>query len=424
MSSSRVLLALLLSGAVGYAADPPLSLKSLDGKTHTGELVSISDKEVVLKADGKEVRTRLDAVVQIDFQPMPPAAVSKDGFTSVELTDGSLLRCKKFGIQGKEAAITLTSGQQFKVPLSAISSVLQEANQEALAKQFRNYLAQSKKQRSDFLLVRRGDVLNGLDGTIGDGDEKGENVEFTRSGAKRSIALAKVQGLIFFREADPKMVPAVCKLLDTARNEIMAASVTKSAQGLSVTTPAGAKIDYDRKLIARLDYSKGKLTFLSDIDPVELVETCTEGQDSVQHYRRDKNLDGGPIRIGPSLFSKGLALHAHTEIEYDLKGEYREFKAYLGIDDAIGGGEGPTVVKILGDGKELLSVVLKKGDKLNPRATEKSKNSASRDPKDNAFVLPVTLSVVNVLKLRIIVSSGDILDLGKHATLAEAMVSK
>ena len=44
--------------------------------------------------------------------------------------------------------------------------------------------------------------------------------------------------------------------------------------------------------------------------------------------------------------------------------------------------------------------------------------------KDNPMVLPLKLSVVNVLKLRIIVASGDLLDLGKHATLAEAQVSK
>src|SRR5262249_24119870 len=159
----------------------------------------------------------------------------------------------------------------------------------------------------------------------------------------------KVQGIIFLREADPNMTPAVCKLLDTARNEVMAATVAKSKDGVAIVTPAGAKIDYPRKLIARLDYSKGKLTFLSDMEPSEIVETCTEGQDSVQHYHRDNNLDGGPVRVGPTSFGKGLSLHAHTELEYDLKGEYREFKGYLGIEETIGGGDGPTTVKILGD---------------------------------------------------------------------------
>jgi hypothetical protein len=424
MSVLRVLLVLLVSAVPAFAADPPLSLRTLDGKTLSGELIGIDAKEVKLKIGGRDVATPLDKVVQIDFQPMPPGVPPRDAFTAVELTDGSKLRCSKFAVRGKEATLTLTAGQEFKVPLGTVTYVLNEANNETLVKQFRDYLAKSKQQRSDFLLVKRDDVLNGLDGTVGDGDEKGENVEFTRSGAKRNISLAKVQGIIFQREADPNMTPAVCKVLDTARNEIMAASVSKSKDGIAIVTPAGAKIDYPRKLIARLDYSKGKLTFLSDMDPSEVVETCTEGADSVQHYHRDKNLDGGPIRVGPTGFGKGLSMHAHTELEYDLKGEYREFKAYLGVEESIGGGDGPTVVKILGDGKELISVSLKKGEKLNPKAIDKAKSSQTREAKDNPSLLPITLSVVNVLKLRIVVASGDLLDLGKHATLGEALVSK
>jgi hypothetical protein len=421
MSVPRVALGLLVCCSAAWAADPPISIRTLDGKTITGELTGITDREVQLKVDGKPLSTPLESVLQIDIQPLPVGAASKSAYSAVALTDGSVLRCSKFGIKGKDATLTLSADQQFTVPLTAVSSVLNEANNEALGKHFRDYVAKSKQKRSDFLLVKRGEALNGLDGTVGDGDEKGENVEFTREGQKLPISLAKTQGIIFFRETDPKMVPAACKLLDMARNEVMIATIAKSEKGFQITTPSGAKIDYPRQLIARLDYSKGKLTFLSDIDPVEIVENCTEGQDSVQHFHRDKNLDGGAIRIGPSSYSKGLSLHSHTELEYDLKGEYREFSAFLGIEESIGGGDGPTVVKILGDGKELYNGTLKKGQKLNPTAKPPGAAAAK---KDNEMVLPLKLSVVNVLKLRIVVESGDLLDLGKHATLAEAQVSK
>jgi len=412
----RIPLVLLLSASATLAADLPASLKTLDGRTITGEVLQVSDQEILMHAGGKEVRTRVDAIVQLDFQPVPAAAAAKAPFTSVELTDGSQLRCSKLSVKGKEATLALAAGPEIKVALNSIAYILHEAGDPAFMKQFADYLAKTKKERSDYLLAKRGDTLNGLDGTIGEGDENGETVQFTRSGATRNISLAKVQGLIFFREADAKMAPAVCKVLDTARNVVAAASITKTGMGYVVTTPAGAKIDYPVKLLARLDYSKGKLTYLSDIDPSEVVETCTEGQDSVQHYRRDRNLDDGPIRIGATPYSKGLALHSHTELEYDLKGEYREFQAFLGVEEGIGGGDGPTVVRIRGDTKELFTTVLKKGQKNNP--------AAQKDKKLNPLVTPIKLSVVNVLKLRIVVESGDRLDLGKHATLAEARVSK
>jgi hypothetical protein len=426
MLRTRVIITFLLFVSGGLAADPPLSVQLLDGKSLSGELVSINDREIKLKVEGKEIIRPLESVLQIDFQAMPTGAPPKDTFVAVGLTDGSALRCSKFAIKGKDATLTLAAGPSLTVPISALTYFLNEANDPALAKQFREYVARSKQQHTDYLMVKQkgSNTLNGLDGTVGDGDAMGENVEFTRQGQKRSISLAKTQGLIFYREADAKMAPAICKLLDTARNEIQVGTVAKTDKGLTVTTPAGAKIEYPRALIARLDYSKGKLTFLSDIDPVEVVETCTEGPDSVQHYHRDKNLDNGPIRIGPTPYPKGLAMHAHSEIEYDLKGEYREFKAVIGVEDGIGGGEGPTLVKILGDGKELYSRKHAKGERFDPPAAPVKPVGVGTKKPEQLWALPVKLSVVNVQKLRIIVASGDMLDLSKHATLAEAQVSK
>ena len=74
----------------------------------------------------------------------------------------------------------------------------------------------------------------------------------------------------------------------------------------------------------------------------------TSNFDFVDTYRRDKNLDNGPLRIYGELYAIGLALHAHTELEYDLKGDYREFHAIAGIDQSVGGVGGPVVLVIEG----------------------------------------------------------------------------
>ena len=45
-------------------------------------------------------------------------------------------------------------------------------------------------------------------------------------------------------------------------------------------------------------------------------------------------------------------MHSRTEVTFDLEGEYREFKAVLGIDDNVTqGSEDPVIVRIEGDGK-------------------------------------------------------------------------
>jgi hypothetical protein len=315
-------------------------------------------------------------------------------------------------IKGKQAELTLLGGQAVRVPLAAVASILNDAQNESFRKEWTARLG--KKRRRDVLAVRKknadspeGVVVSGLEGTAGEGDDSGTKIAFAvrvseRSTVRRTFSLAAVHGLIFVREPDPKAAPVVCKLTDAQRNLVMASSIASTPAGLAVTTPAGARIEYKTEALVRLDYSKGKLTFLSDLDPVRVVETSTD--ELVYNYRRDKNLDGGPLRLGGNAYAKGLALHAYAELEYDLQGEYREFKAVAGFDEQVGGIEGPVLLRIEGDGKELYSRTF--------------------DRKDKVRWEPITLNVKDVQRLRIVVSSGDLLDLGKHLELADAKVSK
>ena len=101
------------------------------------------------------------------------------------------------------------------------------------------------------------------------------------------------------------------------------------------------------------------------------------------------------------LFAKGLSVHAYTELVYDISGEYKEFKAILGVDPKVPG-DSHVKVTIEGDGKELFSGEINRKDE--PR--------------------PLTLDIKNVKQLRIVVASAGLLDLGNHVCLADAKVSK
>jgi hypothetical protein len=395
------------------------TVQTLEGTMLRGEVTNITDTKVSVKVDGKEEQ-KLDVaqVVQINFKPLP--GPSKDPYIAVELTDGTALRCKNFTIKKKDVSLTLLGGKELKVSLEMIQYILKDAHDANLAKQFKEKFL--GKPHSTDLVIRKNnnDVLNGREGTFGDADEKGTTIEFTTkvSGEMKKInaSFANLQGMMFSRTgpSGDVMKPALCKLYDTERNEIMVLSISKSETGYAVGTPAGAKFDLGRDLVARLDYSKGKLTFLSDLNPSEVKETSTDG--AVDHYRRDKPFTSetpGSLKLRivkegakeeVKVFRKGLALHSRTELEYDLKGEYREFKAIIGIDASLDSAE-PTVVKILGDGKELYKFT------LQPDV----KKQGAQD---------VTLSVKNVIKLRLIVQSAKFLDLGSQALLAEARVSK
>jgi hypothetical protein len=116
--------------------------------------------------------------------------------------------------------------------------------------------------------------------------------------------------------------------------------VVLNADGLAVTTVAGARVAVkEPKLLARLDFSKGKLAFLSDLTPTrDAVTLATEDDDLYARfirYRKDLNLDNGAIRLGGKQFPKGVTLHAGTQLTYDVGGDYKELRASLGVDDGV-----------------------------------------------------------------------------------------
>jgi hypothetical protein len=198
----------------------------------------------------------------------------------------------------------------------------------------------------------------------------------------------------------------VCKLLDTIQDVVMVSSVASKDGGLTVTTPAGAKIDFRNEQVARLDYTKGKLEYLSDLAPSKVVEKSNldEGDNPDQwHVYKDTNLDKKPLTVGGATYAKGLALKPYAELNYVLKGDYREFEAVVGIDDAVSAA-GAVILVIEGDGKELTNLTINSEDKKRSRS--------------------VVLNIKDVQRLRIIVKADGEFDTSRHLDLADAKLRK
>jgi hypothetical protein len=391
------LFALLLTSSVGPAAE----LRTLTGESYSGDLVSLTDKEIIIKVDKKEVITPIAQVLYLSFQP-PSSPKADVKFSEVELNDGSQLHCKTVVFNGKDMKLTLLGGQDLTLPIAAVTYVFHEANDAATHQEWQK-LFSGKKRNRDVVVRKAGEKLTSISGTLGDADAKGENMAFeSETGRKIDVPLGKIQGLHFQRQVDPDAKPPQFKMLDTMGNVLLVASATYADKNLTATTPSGAKIAVSRPEVVKLDYSKGKLTYLSDfgLDKMKLLQTSTI--DFIEQIGRDMNLDKKPITLGRKTYTKGLAMHARTEITFDLDGEYREFKATIGIDDNVAGRDDGTIVKVLGDGKELASLIVARKDKPQEK----------------------TLNVKDVQKLTIIVASPDLLDLGRHVDLADAKVSK
>ncbi len=411
--SVRLFVAVLcLTAVAAWSAEPVPAkrnlpeLHTLKGTILKGELVQVTEKGIGLKQNGRTLLTPLDQVLKLDFPAVAP--IKPEGkYADVELTDGSRFHCKAWTIKAEQVELKTMADRKIELPLASVTYILNDAQEEKYRKEWAERLL--RKRRRDVAAVVVDGSVRAVEGTFSAADAAGETITFqtAATGRKGTLKLSNLHGLLFQREIDPNAPSMLCKLYDSYGDFFVVSALNKTADGLALTTPAGAKLEIGQASVTQLDYTLDKLAFLSRLEPSKVVQTSNF--DFVDTYRRDKNLDNGVLRIYSETFSNGLALHAHTELEYDLKGDYREFHAIAGIDQSVGGVGGPVVLVIQGviDGetKDLYKKTFTRKDK---------------DKKEGA----INLNVKDVQKLRIVVRTGDLFDNGKHLDLVDAKIQK
>jgi hypothetical protein len=413
MPLRRALIAVLFCVSTTRAAD----VTTLNMGVLAGDVVSISEKEIVLKnKDGIEAKVPMDEVLAIDYGTAGrPKNDAK--YSDVELTDGSVLHCSSFLVKENNAVFkVLTTGQEVTTPLADIANVLLEGHVAKFRKDWDERITRVRKQDVYVDYNPKTESFRVVEGTFLKGNAAGTELNFNYLGAVRKVSLEKdpekesnIYGIIFVRGVNAAAKPVACKLIDAENNLIYVSAVKTTAAGIEVETSCGVKLLYQPQTVARFDYRTSRLAYLGDLKPSNLVETSPF--DTVEHYQVNRNLDGGQLKLGGKVYQSGIAVHAFTEIEFNIKGDYREFKALVGVDDDVSGHDGATPVKILGadrtgaDWKELASFAVERKDR-------------GKAPK------VVSINIKDVQKLKIIVGTGDLQDIGKHVDFADAQVTK
>ena len=86
--------------------------------------------------------------------------------------------------------------------------------------------------------------------------------------------------------------------------------------------------------------------YISDIQPLR----ATVGWND--RIRNDLSIEDNPIRIAGKRYTKGVGVHAVSEIVYVLKPSYERFVAHAGVDDEKDG-QGTVVFEVYADGRLL-----------------------------------------------------------------------
>jgi NPCBM/NEW2 domain len=392
MRSWPVWFVLFFFTSYGGAAD----LTTLKGKKHSGELVSLDDKAVVLKTAEGEVSTPLAEILQLTLQAPPPVKFP-DKYIDVEFIDGTLLHCRAFTLKGKDVQLTVLPDWKLSVPMKSVFYILTDAQDPATRKEWDTIV--SERARSDRFFVRQNNRLDGLEGTFGDADADGKQIAFTNlKGEKFKFPIERFVAMLFNNRLEGNIPATTCRVNDAYKNIVVAQKATLKGASLSITTVAGVTIDYSAlQAVAMLDYSKDKIVYLSDLKPS--AEEKPFDELSVL-YSKDVNLDNQPIQLEGVPFSKGLVIHPPLVLTYAIGGEYKEFKATIGVETSV---QTPSHVRLIieGDGRKLFEAEVKVKDKP----------------------VPVTLDIKKIRSLKIRVLPEGF-PYGHQVTLADAKVTK
>ncbi|VTS05139.1 NPCBM/NEW2 domain-containing protein [Tuwongella immobilis] len=391
---------------------------TLSGEKLTGSLTAITATNLVIQTAAGPKTLPFSQLLMLDFagtasKPIPLGADAR--IIRLELVDGSQFNASAVRILAKSVAATLPTSdpkvtRDVEIPLTQINWLLRDAQDPQNLASLQTML--SKRSKRDMLLVRRGmGQFDALEGTLLGGDETGEAFSFQlTTGRTQTPKLTRTAGLIFSPPAlVNEAVPAICRGIDPNGNTMALKSIRLVGTGATLETVGGVSLQYPDITALKFDFSRGNIRYLSDLTPLEAgrnaggnLLSLTDLPTRYFGTRMDSTLDGGStITLNDKVFDKGISMHAPSQLNFDLGGDYQTLKAVLGVE-ALEGFETETQLVIEGDGRELFKASLKSGDAPQP----------------------ISLNVKDVRTLRIVTKGNKPSPFEFKITLADAKVTK
>jgi hypothetical protein len=374
---------------------PDVDVQDFQGNEYDGTLKSLTQEEVrFAEEDLKPLKT--SDVLSVQFAN--PKRVRGITASKIFLLNGNMFLAQSMKSEGDAATVTSPCIGEQQISMKSIKSILYGRIDDYVAKTWDDL--STREIRGDMLILRKGNTLDFLTGVIG--DITPETIQFLTSGQQIPVKKEKVFGIIFYRKDAISSKVSPVRLEFSTGETASVDAISVEGQNMSITWPDGKVQKMNADVLKSIDYSRGKLVYVSDLKPVnvEYVARPVPGGSSVFntmfHMRKDQHIYGESLRLGSKAFKKGLCLHPDTIVTYRLAQQYQRLNCQAGIDAFIGNVHGQAQLVIKGDDKILLDT----------------------EVKGNGPMIPVDLDVSQVRELVIEVKCGpDGHDMGDNVIL-------
>lgn len=403
------------------ADEPRITVFDADGRETSGSLIALSHESVrfgeppterkwsdvvwlrfvgqVSNLPGKESDSVLQSDGQVENLPHEPRG------SAIWLANGDRLIARGTSIEDEQLRATwreFPEWPEFALPLETVRGLslslphARERRDEIAAWLF------DRTEPRDELRLLNGDVSSGE--VIG---WQAETVTPKTGGGEIKLPNSDVRDIGFNPELlalpEPKELCWLVSLQDGSRVTLLASKSRVGGDKLKAAHVSGVAWDIPLDAIVEIRVLRGRAVFLSDLSPLEAKHTPFLPGAREWPLQRDRSVASRPLRLKGREFPKGLGMHSHSTVTYDLAGKYRAFHADVGLDDTTVG-EGTAACAVEVDGQ---------------RVFEETALSRQKE----ARRLPV-LDVRGAKRLTLIVDFGALGDSQDHVDWCDAVLLK
>jgi hypothetical protein len=410
MTSWFAILAVALAVAPGEAV-----FTTLDGQSVAGVVTAWDGKQITIIAAEGERQLSTESLLDASWsREATPSSVDR----SVELIDGSRLAYDSFTIDKRTATFRLPFAKQsVKIPTQRIRRIELLPPSEALGKALADI--DQKQPAGDSLVIVKRDAaaMDYLSGVVG--DVTAEQADFEWDGEQVPVKISKIAAIVFYHAKPLDMPEALCSASLIDGSTVVVRQTALDGKQLKLRTSSGVDLRVSLEQLARIDFSTGKISYLSDLKPssvrwIPRVAIPKEAS-TIADYgmpRNNVSFSGSPLSLMwdddplPSrrdvrTYPRGIAVRSRSELVYRIPEGMSRFLLTAGIDPATAA-QGHVTLEIRGDDQVLWEGTI--------------------DGREPPVEIDVELGAAR--RLQLVVDYGENLDYGDRLHLIEARFTK
>lgn len=376
-------------------------LFGVDGREISGPLHVISHDSIRL---GEPLTERKwQDVVWLRFVKRAGSQLDEPRGSAIWLANGDRLIARATGIEDEQlraAWRAFPESPNFNLPLESVRGLslslphASERRDEIAAWLF------DRQDARDELRLLNGDRLSGEVGGWSD-----DAVVLKSAGTEIKVPVLDARDIGFNPElitlSEPTELCWLVSLHDGSRVTLVASKSEVHGTTLKAVHISGVEWDIPLDAIFEIRVLRGHAVFLSDLVPLESIQTPFLPSALKWPLQRDRSVALRPLRLGGREFPKGLGMHSRSTVTFDLAGKYRAFHSLAGLDDmSVGNGTCSCAVEI--DGRRVFEE-----DELS---------------RENGFIRLPVIDVSGAKRLTLIVDFGTLGDSQDHVDWCDAVL--